>query len=65
MGFPEYRPRRLRRNEKLRGMIRENELSVDHLVYPLFIKEGARRAGGHSIHARHRPALHRRRLVRN
>jgi len=40
MGFPEYRPRRLRRNEKLRGMIRENELSVDHLVYPLFIKEG-------------------------
>ncbi len=40
MGFPEYRPRRLRRNEKLRGMIRETELSVDHLVYPLFIKEG-------------------------
>ncbi len=40
MGFPEYRPRRLRRNEKLRGMIRENELSAHHLVYPLFIKEG-------------------------
>ena len=41
MGFPEYRPRRLRRNEKLRGMIREHELSVHHLVYPLFIKEGS------------------------
>jgi porphobilinogen synthase len=41
MGFPEYRPRRLRRNEKLRAMVRENELSPDHLVYPLFIKEGA------------------------
>lgn len=40
MPFPEYRPRRLRRNEKLRAMIREHELSVDHLVYPLFIKEG-------------------------
>ena len=40
MPFPEYRPRRLRKNEKLRAMIRENEVSVDHLVYPLFIKEG-------------------------
>jgi porphobilinogen synthase len=40
MPFPEYRPRRLRKNEKLRAMIREHEVSVDHLVYPLFIKEG-------------------------
>lgn len=40
MGFPEYRPRRLRKNEKLRAMVRENELSPEHLVYPLFIKEG-------------------------
>jgi porphobilinogen synthase len=39
MGFPEYRPRRLRRNEKLRGLIQETELSVQHLVYPLFVKE--------------------------
>ncbi len=40
MGFPEYRPRRLRSNEKLRGMVQEAELSAKHLVYPLFIKEG-------------------------
>jgi len=39
MGYPEYRPRRLRRNERLRAMVRENELSVDHLVYPLFVRE--------------------------
>lgn len=40
MGFPQYRPRRLRRIEKLRGMVQEAELSAQHLVYPLFIKEG-------------------------
>ncbi|OPY65432.1 MAG: Delta-aminolevulinic acid dehydratase [Syntrophorhabdaceae bacterium PtaU1.Bin034] len=40
MGFPEYRPRRLRRNATLRGMVQETELSVQHLIYPLFIKEG-------------------------
>ena len=39
MRFPEYRPRRLRRNEKLRGLIQETELSRQHLVYPLFVKE--------------------------
>ncbi len=41
MGFPEYRPRRLRRNEKLRGLIQEHELSAQHLIYPLFIREEA------------------------
>ncbi len=39
MRFPEYRPRRLRRNEKLRGLVQETELSSQHLVYPLFVKE--------------------------
>lgn len=39
MGFPIYRPRRLRKNERLRGLIREVELSRQHLVYPLFVKE--------------------------
>src|SRR5512137_2367010 len=39
MGFPIYRPRRLRKNEKLRGLVRETELSVNHLVYPVFVKE--------------------------
>ncbi|MCX8111153.1 MAG: porphobilinogen synthase [Syntrophorhabdaceae bacterium] len=39
MRYPEYRPRRLRKNEKFRGMIQETELSVPHLVYPMFVKE--------------------------
>lgn len=39
MGFPAYRPRRLRKDDRLRGLIREVELSGDHLVYPLFVKE--------------------------
>ncbi len=38
--FPDYRPRRLRRNETLRGLIRETRLSADQLVYPLFVMEG-------------------------
>ncbi len=40
MFFPEYRPRRLRRTEALRAMVRETELSVKHLVYPMFIVPG-------------------------
>jgi porphobilinogen synthase len=40
MNYPLYRPRRLRRNEDLRRMIRETRLSVDSLVYPLFVTEG-------------------------
>ena len=39
MGFPIHRPRRLRLNEKLRGLVRETAVSIDHLVYPLFVKE--------------------------
>jgi len=40
MVFPEYRPRRMRRNEALRTMIRETTLSAGQLVYPLFIVPG-------------------------
>ena len=36
MYFPAYRPRRLRKNENFRRMIRETKLSVDNFVYPLF-----------------------------
>ena len=38
--FPHVRLRRLRQNEKLRGLIRETHLRVDQLIYPLFIAEG-------------------------
>ncbi|HOD35814.1 MAG TPA: porphobilinogen synthase [Syntrophales bacterium] len=40
MFFPANRPRRLRKNENLRRMVRETELSVDDLVYPLFVTGG-------------------------
>ena len=34
------RPRRLRRTENLRKMVRETNLSVDDLIYPIFVMEG-------------------------
>lgn len=38
--FPDYRPRRLRRNETFRSLIRETSISPAHLIYPLFIMPG-------------------------
>jgi porphobilinogen synthase len=38
--FPVNRPRRLRRTEALRGMVRETKLSTDGLVYPMFACPG-------------------------
>jgi porphobilinogen synthase len=35
-----YRPRRLRRTETLRRMVRETTLTVDDLIYPMFVMEG-------------------------
>ena len=40
MQFPEYRARRLRKNENFRRLIRETKLSIDDLVYPLFAVSG-------------------------
>ncbi len=40
MDFPEYRPRRLRANETIRSMIRENSLDPSDFIYPLFVKPG-------------------------
>ncbi|HEV7865699.1 MAG TPA: porphobilinogen synthase, partial [Acidimicrobiia bacterium] len=40
MGFPEQRPRRLRRTPAVRRLVAETRLSVDDLVAPLFVKEG-------------------------
>ena len=34
------RPRRLRENPILRRMVRETRLSVDQLIYPVFVVEG-------------------------
>jgi porphobilinogen synthase len=40
MGFPTHRPRRLRKNENLRRMVRETSLSVNDLIYPMFVVHG-------------------------
>lgn len=40
MQFPEYRARRVRRNESFRRLVRETRLSVDDLIYPIFVEEG-------------------------
>lgn len=40
MNFPQYRPRRLRKSEPIRRMVRETRLSVDHLIYPMFAAAG-------------------------
>src|SRR5207245_4513136 len=37
--FPTVRLRRTRQNEKLRSLVRETHLTVDQLIYPLFIAE--------------------------
>jgi porphobilinogen synthase len=38
--FPQARPRRLRRTATLRGLVRETTLTPEHLIAPLFVKEG-------------------------
>jgi porphobilinogen synthase len=40
MQFPAYRPRRLRKSEKLRQLIRETTLTAGNLIYPLFVGPG-------------------------
>jgi len=40
MPFPTTRPRRLRRNETVRKMVRETRLSPEQFVYPVFVCPG-------------------------
>ena len=40
MGFPKIRMRRLRTTATMRRLVRETAVSVDDLVYPLFVREG-------------------------
>jgi len=44
MNFPAYRPRRLRRNDKLRNLIRETTLDPRNFIYPLFVGPGKDKA---------------------
>ena len=38
--FPAHRPRRMRRDDWSRRLMQENQLSVDDLIYPIFLLEG-------------------------
>lgn len=38
--YPSARPRRLRRDDFTRRLVREHQLTVDDLIYPVFIVEG-------------------------
>jgi porphobilinogen synthase len=40
--FPVYRPRRLRRTEPLRRLVRETSLRASQLVLPLFVRSGSK-----------------------
>jgi len=42
MAFPIHRPRRLRRTESLRRLVRETHLVPEQLVLPLFVRPGAK-----------------------
>ncbi|HET9400510.1 MAG TPA: porphobilinogen synthase [Candidatus Acidoferrales bacterium] len=41
MSFPVHRPRRLRRNELMRGFVRETKLTTDGVIYPMFVCPGS------------------------
>ena len=41
MNFPDYRPRRMRRTENLRRMVRETRLAPEDFIYPLFVVPGS------------------------
>ncbi|HYA64314.1 MAG TPA: porphobilinogen synthase [Candidatus Sulfotelmatobacter sp.] len=42
MSFPLHRPRRLRRTEKIRSLVRENRLTTAGFVYPMFVCPGTK-----------------------
>ena len=41
--FPERRPRRMRRDDFSRRLMREHRLTADDLIYPVFVLDGSRR----------------------
>ena len=42
MPFPTHRPRRLRRSDAIRALVRETRLTASSLVYPLFVCPGSK-----------------------
>ncbi len=41
-GYPFIRKRRMRRDDFSRRLMRENALSADDFIYPMFVLEGER-----------------------
>ncbi|MGA2429821.1 MAG: porphobilinogen synthase [Candidatus Acidiferrum sp.] len=41
MSFPTHRPRRLRRTEALRNLVRETRITTSGLIYPMFVCPGS------------------------
>ena len=41
MKFPEHRPRRLRSSETIRSLVRETKITLDDLIYPMFVVHGS------------------------
>lgn len=41
-----YRPRRLRQNDAIRALVRETELNVHDLIYPIFVMHGMNKQEG-------------------
>ena len=41
--FPSTRLRRLRRDDFTRRLVRENNLTVDDLIYPVFVLDGEKK----------------------
>ena len=39
-GYPTHRPRRLRSHPRLRDLVREERLTLDDLIYPMFVYHG-------------------------
>ena len=42
--FPAHRPRRMRRDDWSRRLMQENRLTVDDLIYPVFLLEGSKQS---------------------
>src|SRR2546427_7873930 len=41
MPFPTHRMRRLRRNQRLRNLVRETRLTPESMIYPIFVCPGS------------------------
>ena len=57
MSFPINRPRRIRRTEALRGLVRETRLTTAGFIYPMFVCPGHKSSQGSQFDAGDLPAV--------